>query len=173
MNFKQTVPAWLVASTALILYSSASAQKDTWCGWDFENISRMKPEKVAACLKAGASPTARDKWRSTPLHKAAMGDSAEAVKLLLEVGADPNARDKSGEAPLHRASGSAEAVKLLLGAGADPNARDKSGEAPLHRASGFAEAVKLLLGAGADPNVRDNNGGLPFTGRRREVPQKR
>ena len=153
MKFKQTVPAWLVASTALILYSSASAQKDTWCGWDFDNISRMKPEKVAACLEAGADPNARDSGGNTPLHYAAYGGSAEAVKLLLEAGADPNAREEFlRNTPLHWAAdkGYAEVVKLLLEAGADPNARNTNGATPLHWArKEHTEAAKLLRRAGA------------------------
>ena len=120
MKFKQTVPAWLVASTALILYSSASAQEDTWCGWDFDNIKHMKPEKVAACLEAGADPNARDSDGNTPLHYAAWRGSAEAVKLLLEAGSDPNARDEDGYTPLDFAkkNNSAEVERLLREAGA-------------------------------------------------------
>ena len=120
MTFKKILPAWLAASTALILYSSASAQEDTWCNWEFDNIKRMKPEKVAACLKAGADPYARNSDRETPLHLAARGGSAEAVKLLLEAGADPNARSKDGETPLGRAvrKEHTEVAKLLRRAGA-------------------------------------------------------
>ena len=59
------------------------------------------PEFVAALVKAGAAPNARDErggW--TPLHLAAwFGKTPAVVAALVDAGADPSARDKKGKTP--------------------------------------------------------------------------
>ena len=160
MNFKKTLPALLVASTALILHSVANAEADRWwCGWHVENIlGKMKlrdfinnnPEEIVACMKAGADPN-----ENTAASRAVFREAKllERVKQWLKAAVDHRGKFHGITHLLAEAAieDSAEAVKLLLEAGADPNAKDSRGRTPLYWAerAGSAEAVKLLRRAGA------------------------
>ena len=82
------------------------------------------------------------KYKSTPLHWAAVVGDVEAIKLLFSYrGVDLNAIDKNGNTPLHDVINhdNVEALKLFL---AHPEVKlkvfDKDGDGPLYRA--FAEA---------------------------------
>ena len=68
--------------------------------------------------------------QQTPLHIAAIGDNAEAVKLLLQADAAVNVRDVWGETPLFNAARSVDPqiYHLLLAAGADPNLKNNAGK---------------------------------------------
>ncbi|MBC6405800.1 MAG: ankyrin repeat domain-containing protein [Rhodospirillales bacterium] len=55
---------------------------------------------MTRCLKAGTDLNARTKSGSTPLHRAAARDNAEAVASLLDAGADGGARNKAGQLPV-------------------------------------------------------------------------
>ena len=90
---------------------------------------------MAALIKAGADPNARNLYkRTTPLHAAAAFSKSPAiVKALVKAGANPNVRDKYKQTPLHTAAleGKTPAVvEALLDAGAHPAARNKSGKTP-------------------------------------------
>ena len=80
-------------------------------------------DSVTACLGAGANPMARDKWKYTPLHLAAMESAIPAVtEALIRAGADPMARDKWKNTPLHYAVRNyfnPAVIETLLKAGAD------------------------------------------------------
>ena len=158
-----------VAVTGLVipLLSAAIHQSDC-TDWNSQGFFWTASAKdVRACLQAGADPEARDDYRNTPLHRAAMRNgNADAITALLEAGADPNARDEGGDTPLNEAAywGHADAITALLEAGADPKARDEDGWTPLHLAAygGHADAIAALLEAGADPKARNNIDQTPF-----------
>ncbi|MEZ5302507.1 MAG: ankyrin repeat domain-containing protein [Verrucomicrobiales bacterium] len=91
---------------------------------------------VAALLRNGADPNARDRRGFTPLHKAVEGGFSEAAEFLLAKGADSNAQSDTGWTPLHTAcaSGDEEAACLLLSFKADPKKPDHSGREPSYYA---------------------------------------
>eukprot|EP00741_Cyanophora_paradoxa_P019947 tig00021179_g19252.t1 len=84
---------------------------------------------VAALLRQGADPNARDSERCTALIHAAREGHIEAVRALCDGGADLDAADDEGFAPLHHAAfrGRLEVARLLVARGANPHARTKTG----------------------------------------------
>ena len=117
-------------------------------------------ETATLLLKAGASPSATNRFGASPLSEAALSGNAELLKLLLDAGADAKAlATVDGETVLMSAarSGNIESVRLLLDRGADVNAREKyKGQTALMWAAAerHAPVVKLLLERGADWKVR-------------------
>lgn len=104
-------------------------------------------KKMAALLiEAGASPNAKNRRGSDPLHSAAAGcptsprwnprAQTETIEYLIQAGANPNAQNMDGATPLHRAvrTRCAEAVRTLLDHGADPAIRNKNGSTPAETA---------------------------------------
>ena len=125
--------------------------------------------EVTACFDIGADPNARNKYKSTPLHNAALfNENPAVVQALIKAGADPNARNNIKRTPLHNAAGSNEnpaVVQALIKAGADPIARDDDKSTPLHEAARFNEnpaVVQALIKAGADPIARDDDKRTPL-----------
>ena len=102
----------------------------------------------------------RSPYGFLPLHWAALGDDAPAIKKLVESGMGINERSKNGASPLHVAAALNENLaitKALLEAGADVHARDKWGGTPLHLAAALNEnpdVVEALLDAGADHRAK-------------------
>ena len=108
------------------------------------------------------APTAEN--GDTPLHMAAWGNQAGAVKALIAAGASLTARTAYDEQPLHTAARrrSAAAVRALIEAGANVNATAVGGT-PLSRAVSYGDddsysrfrddvrTVRALLDGGADP----------------------
>ena len=87
---------------------------------------------ITRCLKAGADPNARD-WRDeSPLWKATIHGTAEAVTALLQAGANPNVREVGCMTPLHIAAAlwRSQAGRALLAGGADPGLREINGKFP-------------------------------------------
>ncbi|XP_046550945.1 uncharacterized protein LOC124260704 isoform X4 [Haliotis rubra] len=121
---------------------------------------------VKLLLKKGASLTANDMDRYSPLARACEKGDIEMVKLLLEKGASVTAIDRYGYSPLARAcqKGDIEIVKLLLEKGESVTAIDRYGYLPLARAcqKGDIEIVKLLLEKGASVTAIDMDGYSPL-----------
>ncbi|MEO0558037.1 MAG: ankyrin repeat domain-containing protein [Bacteroidota bacterium] len=126
-------------------------------------------ESLERALDAGApiDASGEDLYAANPLHLAATGGHAEAVRLLLDRGADPNQIIGDCIAPLRYAT--LATAPLLLESGADPNPpSDCPNEAALSGAVVFdnLELAILLLEAGANPNLQvpvlDNQGALHF-----------
>ena len=148
-----------------VLPSSPRAQKttaaqpvvDCW-RWNTQRYFRTASvEGVKACLEAGRDPMARDEWKHTPLHNAAMcNENPAVIETLLKAGADPKARGHVKATPLHLAARYNEnpaVIETLLKAGADPMAREEWKHTPLHEAARHNEnpaVIKTLLKAGAD-----------------------
>ncbi len=91
----------------------------------------------AALLDAGASTTAENEDRDTPLHLASSKGHVECVRALLDAGASTTAANEDRDTPLHSASsgGHVECVRALLDAGASTMADNMDGDTPLHSAS--------------------------------------
>ena len=129
-------------------------------------------EAVKQHLAAGTDANAKDKYGTTPLHRAAEKGHKEVVALLIAKGADVNAMTNTGWTSLHFAAlkGRKEIAELLLASGADVNAKDKTrGGTPLHYAAispnygrGHKEIAELLITKGADVNAKADDGGPPL-----------
>ena len=114
---------------------------------------------VQRLLRAGANPSAANRYGITPLSLAAESASPEIFAALLKSGADPKAVLSGGQTLLMTAarSGNLEAVKMLLDRGVDPNAKEKTNQetALMWAASeNHPEVVKALVAKGAELNVR-------------------
>eukprot|EP01047_Picozoa_sp_COSAG01_P038524 COSAG01_NODE_3131_length_6533_cov_6.407212_1_plen_272_part_10 len=97
---------------------------------------------------------ARDEYKHTALHEAAVKGHAALVGALVGSGAAVGAVEGYGRTALHWAAwnGHAAVVEALAGAGASVEAVDKDGNTPLSLAAYFGqtEAAAALLDAGAD-----------------------
>ena len=164
-----------LTALALLPPSPAAAQTcDDWGSWNF--FQSASAGQVAACLRSGADPDARENLGPTPLHRASLHATDPAVvAVLVEFGADLNARDSDAATPLHHAWGNSnpEVVRELLRLGADPTARDKLGRLadPTHcdywnrwmfGRVALAPDVARCIESGADPQARDENGNTPL-----------
>ncbi len=77
---------------------------------------------VETFISAGVDLETRDKYRYTPLIRAAHRKRPHIVKILLEAGANINAVDSGGNTALIRSNdhgGSVESARLLIDSGAD------------------------------------------------------
>jgi ankyrin repeat protein len=107
-------------------------------------------EAIDALLDGGAAVGARsaNANRNTPLHAAAAGGQAGAVRHLLRKGAPVDATDAGGNTALHigAASGFEAVVDALLKAGADPSLANRDGKTPRQLAEerGAQEVLERL-----------------------------
>jgi ankyrin repeat protein len=129
-------------------------------------VQAGRADLVAILLAAGARVDLRYREQQTVLHIAAVGHSAECVKLLLDAHCDLEAADVRGYVPLDEAvlHGRPEIASALLHGGADVHrVRPFDGRNALHEAcvKGFATLIPLLVAAGADPVARDWSGQTP------------
>ena len=98
----------------------------------------------------GADINAVDSSGTTPLGRAVISESKEAVEFLINHNAELNTQDNTGMTPLHYAADSEnrEIMLLLLNSGADKKIRDYEGRPPLSiaMARNHREIVKVLRG---------------------------
>jgi hypothetical protein len=92
------------------------------------------------CADQDVSPQDHGGW--TPLHFAAQGSHAEAIRILVIAGADVDATDAGGNTPLFEAvfnsRGEGAAILALLAANADPDLPNSSGVTPRALANNIA-----------------------------------
>ena len=128
----------------------------------FVAVYHPHPEIIAALLRAGAQPEARDTDGRTPLIAAAYRGWARNVRALLDGKPDINAVDAEGRTALMGDSvlGYQEEADMLLAQGANPDLKTRFGRTALMWAAGFhyPAVVRLLLQKQADANLRDNEG---------------
>ena len=129
------------------------------------------PAIIAALVKAGADPNAREESKSwTPLHVAARFNKVpEIIAALVKAGADLYVGDEDGWSPIHQTAGRSEypaIIVALVEAGADPNTqRTEDDWTPLHVAALSDQnpaMIAALVEAGADPNALDTEGWTPL-----------
>jgi ankyrin repeat protein len=113
---------------------------------------------MAALLKHGAEPNARNQNGMTPLHLAAEVGRQKAAELLLAAQANVNALSAGEYTPLLLAvmNRKADIVDLLLRNKADPNLRSSAGQTPLD----FAKQQTPTSGGQQTPTTR-----IPLPGR--------
>ncbi len=104
-----------------------------------QSVVEGNVKAVKQHLAVGADVNAKNRYGSTPLHRAAYAGHKEIAELLIAKGVDVDAKDDRfiGQTPLHRAAWKSykEIVELLIAAGADVNAKAVDGETPLDRAT--------------------------------------
>lgn len=110
--------------------------------------------------------TVSQKYKQTPLMKAASWGDEKAVVFLLQKGAHINLQDKIGRTALHLAIWPAhtQIVKILLENGANLSIQDNNGNTPLHIAvlRQNANMVKLLIEKGAPIDILNNKNETPL-----------
>lgn len=96
-----------------------------------------KLEEVERLITCGATVDARNKHKSTPLHKAARHGHYHVCRVLIENYAPVNAKDINKQTPLHIAAfrGCVNISKLLIENNATVDARDSIESTPLHLAA--------------------------------------
>jgi ribosomal-protein-alanine N-acetyltransferase len=141
------VPAGAVADSGTALYDAA--------------VSGDEPT-LRLLLARGLDPRDQaNRYRLAPLHGAAKGGHAGAIRALVSAGGDVHAVDNGEMTPLHWATTS-DAVDALVAAGADVEAHGPGhGMRPLH--SVFeGGAIGAILAHGADPNATMVDGSTPL-----------
>ena len=121
--------------------------------------AKASPDMLNLALGAGADPSSRDRFASTPLHAALEMKDYAAAGILLAAHADPFAPNYQGVTPAAMALADPAGTKdFALAAGL--GAVDALGEGFLHYAvrTGKAETVKLILSLGADRDAKNVSG---------------
>lgn len=117
---------------------------------------------IMRLLKAGANPSAKNKYGKTPLMFAALGGHYRVAKALLKRGADVNARNIYSETALMAAvqNGNRRIISLILEKNAEINVRDNKGRTALMRAAwnGDIKICSLLVEKGANIGASDTYG---------------
>lgn len=114
-------------------------------------------------LNRGALVTVGNHYFQTPLHFAAVSNSADCIAALLAKDCRAVlAQDMRGYTPLHDAvtGQDVRCVRQLVEAGSDVTATDNQGDTPLHKcanSSAFANMV-TLLNEGADLKAKNHEG---------------
>jgi ankyrin repeat protein len=147
----EAVRALVKRPTAATEVNAAEPDGTTALHWAVRNDDQ---ELAQLLVRAGAKPTAVNRYGVTPLSLAASNASAPMVDLLLAAGADPNSSLPQGETVLMTAAraGSPQVVAALLAHGAKVDGKDERlGETALMWAAAHnhPEIVRLLVQHGA------------------------
>jgi ankyrin repeat protein len=146
----------LIAGGVDVDVPEASGNGTTALHWA---VYQHDSELVRALLEAGADPSVRNLFGSTPMMEAASVGHTEILTLLLDAGADVESRNYEGQTALMAVArtGNLDAARPLLEAGADPNALESwGGQTAIMWAAArrHAEMIRLLAEHGADTNAR-------------------
>ncbi len=122
---------------------------------------------VAALLKAGADPNAKDAQGFTPLMVAASRGRVEPLRMLLDAGAKINATNTSGLNAITYAVMSGDFAsraewELDLSNPSESTVRAMGLLVMAIQQSDSLASVRLLLGRGADINIQDAGGWTPI-----------
>jgi len=118
-------------------------------------------EAIGSHLAGGEPVDGRDgETGLSPLHRAALGNRADAVAYLVRRGADVDAEAIDGGTPLHAAAfvGGDAAVAALLENGADVNATNRRGHTPLDNATIDEETTLMFASLLRLPVAEDGLG---------------
>ncbi|XP_063880176.1 ankyrin-2-like isoform X1 [Scylla paramamosain] len=126
------------------------------------SLIEKSEEDLGKALEKGANVNLLSPTGSSPLHVAALRDSAWLIDILLKYEARVDQKDNSGFTPLMVAAlnGKTDAARVLLSNGADPNIkRPSNGQTALHLAmdSRSRMVVRALVDADADINAQAND----------------
>ncbi|XP_046566153.1 uncharacterized protein LOC124274831 [Haliotis rubra] len=136
---------------------------DTALHCSFLSNENHSHEMIKALLDKEADVKIKNKKGQTLLHRAAMNQCIECVKLLFPL-SDVNALNSDGDTGLHcsflsNEPHSHDVIQALLDKEADVKIKNKKGETLLHRAARkqCMECVKLLLPL-SDVNAQNSDG---------------
>ncbi|XP_071148783.1 uncharacterized protein [Mytilus edulis] len=140
-----------------------SSQKQKHLCEDFLNaVIYGDKKKLLLCLKKGANINHTGGNGSSALHRAALNEQPQFVKLLLERGIDCNLKNLDRESALHSATSNkkTDITKLLIENGINCNIQDRDGKSALHHATlnRKADIVKELIDGCIDLNLKDKGG---------------
>ena len=112
-------------------------------------------DTALALLRAGADPNAVDRFRETPLMKAAARGLTDVMLALINAKADVNAQDNEEHTPLYHAalSGRKDAVKCLLQSGADELAQKQA--LAVAEAKELKDIIAILAPEAAEPEEEE------------------
>ncbi len=140
----------------------------------FDAAARNQVDTIKRLVAAGAKVNSvLSENKETPLHWAAKGGHAEAVRALAELGAKVNAKTKQKQNALHIAAGQeakqgfpppTEAVAALIELGVKVGERGPQSATPLHFAAmrGHAAIIRALIAAGAPIESRADGESTPL-----------
>ncbi|KAJ3652448.1 hypothetical protein Zmor_018410 [Zophobas morio] len=105
--------------------------------------------KIVKELLTNDQMAAVDRWKLTPLHRAALKGRKKVVKVLVEAGADINCCSTDGGTPLHSAArgGHIDVLEYLISQKASVKAKNAKSKTCLHVAvqRGCTDAVEYLI----------------------------
>ncbi|KAH8864165.1 SH3 and multiple ankyrin repeat domains protein 3 [Schistosoma japonicum] len=132
-------------------------------------VQLEKPyEMIMALVAGGAHLDYRASDSMTPIHRASVKGSYEAIKVLLDLGQSPNTRDKADLTPLYYAvlnNAISLCIERLLFDHSPLGITDESGLQEIHQACRFGRVqhLEILLAYGAEINAQTSkNGNTPL-----------
>ena len=127
-------------------------------------------EVSRALITRGADVNAANRWKETPLHRAAKYNLEAVARLLVEKGADVNAHNRHGETPLflslkpaygtQNSPTKSETFEFLVTFKQDFHIQNDKGRTLLHRTCS-PDYVRTLLAKGVPLDLQDSEGDTP------------
>ena len=144
--FRQALAFAAAAFTASSLTYATPTVDESLCQWheaSFWSHTEPAASRIAACLKHGADPDARDRFQRTVAFHAARANAPAALAVLARHGATLDLATPSGKTPLHAAAGAGarESAAWLVRAGLDPTVTDHFGQTPGRYAKNMGHLV--------------------------------